>query len=64
MSEQKKQPRKRNKPRKYVHKPNAVCVTIHSVDGSPVPRAVLNAAADSITQIATDYNCLVNLAEV
>lgn len=59
-----KKPRKRNKARRtYTHKPNAVCITIHSMDGAPVPKAVLNACAASVEQIATDYGLLINLAE-
>lgn len=64
MAEQKKA-RKRGKPKRtYVHRPNAVCITIHSMDGSQVPREVLEAAADSIMDIAMQHNCLINLAEV
>lgn len=61
----KKSRNKRSKPRRtYVHRPNAVCVTIHSMDGSPVPKSVLNEAADSITDVAMRNGCLINLAEV
>lgn len=64
MAEQKKT-RKRGKPKRtYVPRPNAVCITIHSMDGSPVPRAVLDAAATAVTDIAIQNNCLINLAEV
>lgn len=64
MVEQKK-PRKRGKPKRtYVHRSNAVCITIYSIDGSQVPREVLDAAANSITEIALHHNCLINLAEV
>lgn len=56
---------KRGKPRRtYVHRPNAVCITVHSMDGSPVPRSVLNEAAEAVTDIAIKNNCLINLAEV
>lgn len=59
-----KKTRKRNRQKRtYIHRPNAVCVTIHSQDGSPVPRSVLNQAAEAITQVALDNNLLINLAE-
>jgi hypothetical protein len=51
------------RPLSYIHRPNAVCITIHSQDGSPVPRSVLNEAADSVTQIALRNGLLINLAE-
>lgn len=63
MSEQKKS-RPKRKSRKYVHKTNAVCITLHSVDGSTVPRPVLDAAIQRVEELAQDYNCLVNVAEV
>lgn len=62
MTEAKKSGRKPQK-RGYIHRPNAVCITIHSQDGSPVPRSVLNEAAESVTQIALDNHLLINLAE-
>lgn len=62
---EKQKTRKRSKPRRtYVHKPNAVCVTIYSMDGSAVPKAVLEEAADSVTAVALKNNLLIGLAEV
>lgn len=57
--------KKSRKPQKrtYVHRPNAVCITVHSPDGSPVPRSVLNEAADAVTQIALANGLLINLAD-
>lgn len=63
MSDQKRT-RKKTPKRTYINRPNAVCVTIHSQDGSPVPRSVLNEAAESVTDIAFKHNLLINLAEV
>lgn len=62
MAEQKQRNRGRAK-RTYVHRPNAVCITIHSQDGSSVPRAVLNEATAAITDIARYYNLLINVAD-
>lgn len=64
MSEQKKNRKRTAKPRTYIHKPNAVCITIHSTDGSAVPRAVLDEAANAVTAIALNNGLLINLAEV
>lgn len=63
MAEQKNKRRPRAK-RTYIHRPNAVCITIHSQDGSPVPRAVLNEATEAVTNIALRNNLLINLADV
>jgi hypothetical protein len=55
---------RRKKPKRtYIHRRNAVCITIHSPDGSQVPRSVLNEAADAVTQIALKNGLLINLAE-
>lgn len=57
---------KRRRPRSkkgYVHRPNALCVTVHSIDGSPVPRSVLAEAAAAVEEVATRYGLLINLAE-
>jgi hypothetical protein len=62
MSEVKKPGRKPQK-RGYIHRPNAVCITIHSQDGSPVSKSVLNDAADAVTQIALSNHLLINLAD-
>lgn len=57
-------PRRKKAPKRtYTHKRNAVCITIHSQDGSAVPRSVLNEAAESVTQIALKNGLLINLAE-
>lgn len=56
--------KKELKKRTYVHKPGAVCITIHSQDGSPVPKAVLDDAADAVWHIARENSLLINLAEV
>jgi hypothetical protein len=63
MTDQQKSRRKRPQKRTYIHRPNAVCITIHSQDGSPVPKAVLNEAANAVTQIALHNRLLINLAE-
>ena len=57
--------KKRNsKPRRtYVPRPNAIHVTVYSPDGRPVPKSVLNKAADAVTQVALDNGLLVGLAE-
>lgn len=62
MAEQKA--RKKAPKRTYIHRPNSVCVTIYSPDGKPVPRSVLNEAAQSVTEIAFKHNLLIGLAEV
>lgn len=54
-----KKPRKRT----YIQRPNAVCITIHSQDGSPVPRRVLDEAAHRVTNLALENGLLINLAE-
>lgn len=63
MSEQKK-PRKRSRPKRtYVHRPNAVCITIYSTDGSAVPKSVLAEATEAVTDIALNNGLLIGLAE-
>jgi len=59
----KKNEKRRQTKRTYVHRPNAVCITIHSQDGSPVPRSVLSEASDAVWEIAQKYNLLINLAD-
>lgn len=64
MAEQKKnRKRKPQQRRTYVHRPNAVHVTVYSPDGRPVPQGVLNQAADAVTDIALRNGLLVGLAE-
>lgn len=58
-----RKPRKRTNKRTYVARPNAIHVTLYSQDGSPVPKSVLNEAAESITDIAFKNNLLIGLAE-
>jgi hypothetical protein len=57
----KKRPRKMQRPR-YKWSPGAVCVTLHSTDGSPVNPEVLNALAEYAESLARTNNCLVNVA--
>lgn len=64
MSEQKRTRKRTRTKRTYVHRPNAVCITIYSTDGSAVPKSVLNKAAESVTQVAFDHGLLIGLAEV
>lgn len=61
MTEKQKSRKKQKKV--YVHRPNSVCVTLHSPDGRPVPREVLDEAASSIEHIAIKHNLLINVAE-
>jgi hypothetical protein len=63
VSEQKKRRSKRPQRRTYINRPNAVCITIHSQDGSPVPKSILNEAASSVTNIALEHGLLINLAD-
>jgi hypothetical protein len=65
MSDQatKKRNRKRPPRRTYINRPNAVCITVHSQDGSPVPRSVLNEATSAVTNIALEHGLLINLAD-
>ncbi len=64
MTEAKKTRAKRKpQPKTYVHRPNAVCITIHSQDGSPVSRSVLDEAADAVWEVARANNLLINLAD-
>jgi hypothetical protein len=46
-----------------VGRSNAVHVTLYSPDGKPVPKAVLNQAADAVTEIAVANRLLVGLAD-
>jgi hypothetical protein len=55
--------RPRQQPKTYIHRPGAVCITIHSQDGSPVPRSVLNEASDAVWEVAQKNNLLINLAD-
>lgn len=55
-----KKPRKRPT---YIPRPNAVCITIHSQDGAPVPRRILDEAARRVTDLALENGLLINLAE-
>lgn len=62
--QQKQRNRRRNTTKRtYIHRPNAVCVTLHSQDGSPVPRSVLNEATSAIWHIAHNNNLLINIAD-
>lgn len=63
MAEQKKQRSRGRAKRTYVHRPNAVCITIHSQDGSAVPRAILNEATEAIVEFARFHNLLINVAD-
>lgn len=65
MAEKQRSRSKRGRPpvRRYIHRPNAVCITIHSQDGSPVPKSVLNEAAEAVTNIALANGLLINLAD-
>lgn len=61
-------PKKRNRGkgrqrRTYINRPNAVCITIHSQDGSPIPRSVLNEASERVTNLALEHGLLINLAD-
>jgi hypothetical protein len=58
-----KKPRRKPQRRTYVPRPNAVHITIYSQDGRPVPKSVLNEAAQSVTNIALENNLLIGLAE-
>lgn len=62
MSENKNR-RRRPKPN-YLQRQNAVCITVHSQDGSKVPRSVLDEAADAVLTVAREHKLLINLAEV
>jgi hypothetical protein len=62
MSEAKRKRPARPK-RTYIHRPNAICVTVHSQDGSPVPRSVLNEVAEAVTDVALRNGLLINLAD-
>lgn len=57
---QKGRPKQR---RTYVNRANAVHVTVYSPDGKPVPKAVLNEAADAVTEVALRNRLLVGLAD-
>lgn len=59
----KKGKRRRPQRRTYINRPNAVCITIHSQDGSPVPKSVLNEAAEAVTDVALRNGLLINLAD-
>lgn len=54
---------KRQQKRTYVSRSNAVHITIYSQDGKPVPTAVLNEAAQAVTDLALSHRLLVGLAE-
>ncbi len=58
-----RKPRKRTTKRTYISRPNAVHITIYSQDGSPVPKSVLNEAAELVTEVALRNNLLIGLAE-
>jgi hypothetical protein len=60
MAEKKRNPKSR---RTYVPRPNAIHVTVYSPDGRPVPKSVLNQAADAVTDVALRNGLLVGLAE-
>ena len=62
MAEQKKARRKAPR-RTYVHHQNAIHITVYSPDGKPVPRSVLNEAAQSVQEVALANNLLIGLAE-
>lgn len=54
---------RRSAKRPYVHRTNAVHITIYSQDGSPVPKVVLEEAAQSVTDIALKHGLLIALAD-
>lgn len=63
MAEQKKARKKQQPRRTYVHRSNAMHITIYSQNGAPVPRKVLEEAAESVTNIALKHQLLIGLAE-
>lgn len=64
MPEQKIKPRNKGRvKRTYVHRPNAIHITLYSPHGDPVPRAILNEATQAVTDIALANNLLVGLAD-
>lgn len=62
MTEVKKRSRKPR--RTYVHRSNALCITLHSPDGSSVPKQVFEEAVEAVSNIAVQNRLVVNLAEV
>lgn len=61
-----KKPRRKPQRRTYIPRSNAVHITIYSQDGKPVPKGVLNEAAEAVTNVAfkhSDLNLLTSLAE-
>lgn len=63
MAEEKKKGRRKQPKRTYVHRPNAVHITVYSVDGQPVPKKVLEEAATAVQDVAFRNNLLIGLAE-
>jgi hypothetical protein len=64
MPEQKNKSRNRGRAKRtYVHRPNAIHITLYSPHGDPVPRAILNEATEVVTQIAVANGLLVGLAD-
>jgi hypothetical protein len=61
MSDKKKT--RRPKAPQYKWAPGAVCVTLHSTDGSPVDPTVFAALEVYAEQLATENNLLVNTAK-
>lgn len=55
--------RKKTPRRTYVSRPNAIHLTIYSPYGDAVPKAILNEAAEALTQIALDNGLLIGIAE-
>lgn len=63
MADQRK-PRKKAPKRTYIPRTNAVCITVYSPQGKPVPRSVLDKAEQAVLDIALENGLLISLAEV
>jgi hypothetical protein len=63
MAEKAEKRRRPRQKRTYIHRPNALCVTVHSQDGSPIPNGVRNEIAEAVTNIALAHGLLINLAD-
>lgn len=63
MDEKKQRRIRRPRNNKYVPRTNAVHITIHSQDGNPVPRSVLDQATRAVEEVATKNRLLINVAE-
>lgn len=63
MSESSKKKRNRSK-QTYIHRTNAVCITLYDLQGKTVPAEVRHQAEQAVTDIALANGLVINIATI